>query len=159
MNSVRIVESMWQDLRYAVRQMRAHPAFTVVAVLYLALGIGANAALFQLLDALLLRSLPVKAPQQLITLVDHSGRTGHFSDPPNGFTYPQWENFARTTSRSRTSWPGAQLISISRNPVTFETSTQFSQAGASFRHLASLPLWEGPSRPLMIIAVVAPPTP
>lgn len=88
MNSVNSLESVWQDLRYASRMLRAKPAFTAVAVLSLALGIGANLALFQLVDALLLRSLPVKAPQQLITLVDHSG---HFSDPPNGYTYPQWE--------------------------------------------------------------------
>lgn len=95
MNSVNSLESVWLDLRYAFRQLRLKPAFTVVAVLSLALGIGANAALFQLLDALLLRSLPVKAPQQLarISLVEHSGgRDGHFVDEPNDFSYPQWEH-------------------------------------------------------------------
>lgn len=88
---IRPIESIWHDVRYAARLMRSKPAFTTVAMLSLALGIGANVALFQLVDALLLRSLPVKAPQQLVTLTDHSSRTGHFADDPNDFTYPQWE--------------------------------------------------------------------
>ena len=59
-------ESMCQDLRYTFRQMRASPGFTVVAVVILALGIGANTAIFSLLNALMLRSLPVRDPQLLI---------------------------------------------------------------------------------------------
>jgi predicted permease len=54
-----------QDLRYAIRQLRAAPAFTTVAILILALGIGANTAIFSLLDAVVLRSLPVRDPQRL----------------------------------------------------------------------------------------------
>lgn len=90
---VRTLEGFNQDLRHATRMLRAKPAFTGVAVLSLALGIGANAALFQLLNALLLRSLPVNAPQELvnISLAGESGRNGHFEDSPNDFTYPQWE--------------------------------------------------------------------
>lgn len=90
---IRALEGVGQDLRHAVRILRAKPGFTAVAVLSLALGIGANAALFQLLNALLLRSLPVRAPQELvnISLAGESGRNGHFEDSPNDFTYPQWE--------------------------------------------------------------------
>src|SRR5690348_8075381 len=68
MNSLGWIESVWQDLRYGARNLRANPGFTVVAVLSLALGIGANAALFQLIDAVMLRSLPVKAPEQLVRI-------------------------------------------------------------------------------------------
>jgi predicted permease len=65
---VRLIEDFVGDLRYALRMMRRAPSFTVVAVLSLALGIGANTAIFSLLDALLLKSLPVHDPHQLYEL-------------------------------------------------------------------------------------------
>ncbi len=60
------IESLWQDLRFAVRVLRKSPAFTAVAILTLALGIGANTAIFSFIDALLLRSIPVKDSGQLV---------------------------------------------------------------------------------------------
>ena len=64
---------MTGDLRYAIRQLRQSPAFTVVAVVSLALGIGANTAIFSLMDAVLFRTLPVKNPQEMYYLAHGFG--------------------------------------------------------------------------------------
>jgi predicted permease len=70
------LDSFLQDLRYGIRSMFRSPALTLVALLSLALGIGANTAIFSFLDALLLRSLPVKDPAQLVVFGGEEGEAG-----------------------------------------------------------------------------------
>jgi hypothetical protein len=68
MNTIGFLETIWQDLRYAARLIRLEPGFFTVAILCLALGIGANTAIFSMYHALLLRLLPVARPEELVTL-------------------------------------------------------------------------------------------
>ena len=91
------VETCWQDLRYATRQLRASPLFTAAAILSLALGIGANTAIFQLIDAVRLRTLPVKNPQEIAKVaIDHRGSaSGHFSTRYPDLTYAVWEQIRK----------------------------------------------------------------
>ncbi len=87
---------IFQELRYAVRQLRKAPVFTVVAVATLALGIGANTAVFTLLDQALLRSLPVSHPEQLVRLQFTGSVRGHFNtfggDDHDYFSYPMYRD-------------------------------------------------------------------
>lgn len=76
-----------QDLRYAARCLWTNPGFSAVAILSLALGIGANSALFSVLNAVLLRALPVAHPEQLFELTQAGSRYGR----PDGFSYPLFE--------------------------------------------------------------------
>src|SRR6266403_4664975 len=88
-----LVETLWQDLEFGLRLLRFNPAFAAAAILSLALGIGANTAIFQLLDAVRLRTLPVKNPQELAGIaIDHrKGASGHFTSRYSDLTYAMWQ--------------------------------------------------------------------
>jgi hypothetical protein len=94
MNTLGWLDTFWRDVRYGSRVLLRQPVFTLVAVLSLTLGIGTNTAIFQLIDTVRLRTLPVDAPQQLIRVsVDagDSGRTGRFTSRYSQLTYPLYE--------------------------------------------------------------------
>jgi putative ABC transport system permease protein len=87
------VQTLWQDLRYGLRQLAKSPAFAAVAILTLAMGIGANAAIFQLIDAVRLRTLPVKDPNRLaiVHIEKKNWGSGNFNGPYAEFTFPLWQ--------------------------------------------------------------------
>lgn len=96
MNTVSWLESVAQDLRYGARLLLTSPGFAVVATVSLALGIGANTAIFQLVDAVRLRNLPVKSPHELAEIKILGGNQGMGMNGPYGeLTRPIWEEIRR----------------------------------------------------------------
>src|SRR5690349_21797503 len=92
-----MLDSIFKDLRYGFRQLRRNPSFTTIAVLSLALGIGANTAIFQLVNAVRLRTLPVANPEELayVDFAPGSMRSGNFSTRNARFTFAQWEEIRK----------------------------------------------------------------
>jgi putative ABC transport system permease protein len=91
------MDSILRDLRFGFRQLRSNPTFTLVAVLSLALGVGANTAVFQLIDAIRLQPLPVENPRELALLdfAKNSQRSGNWSTRSARFTYALWEEIRK----------------------------------------------------------------
>jgi predicted permease len=94
------METFLQDIRYGLRMLLKNPAFTTVAVITLALGIGANTAIFSLINALMLRMLPVKNPAELVVIGDPAGVHSRSSGTPQlrYFSYPLFRAFRDNTS-------------------------------------------------------------
>jgi predicted permease len=130
------LEALWQDVRYSVRTLAGTPAFTIVAVLSLALGIGANTALFSLTDVMLLRALPVRNPRELVEFVRARPDGGMMTNLP----YPVFEYFRRDrevlSDVFATSWSSP----VFRAGGTSERITAHEVSGSFFPSLGVQPL-------------------
>ena len=117
------VGTVWSDVRYGLRQLRRAPGFAVVALITLGLGIGANTAIFSLIDAALLKMLPVRDPQQLVQL-----KTVNPGSPVDDqFSYPQYKAI-----RGRTQvFAGALAFRRMRN-IDFEVDGRGGLANGQF---------------------------
>ncbi len=87
------MQTIWQDLRYGLRMLINKPGFTAVAIFTLALGIGANTAIFTVVDAALLRGLPYQNPDRLYHLWE---RTPQAEFPQREFSYPDYQDYQKT---------------------------------------------------------------
>lgn len=129
----RLLGELLADVRYGLRQLRRNPGFTAVAIITLALGIGANTAIFSLIDALMLRSLPVRDPAQLVVLRWSGHKSprffgySSFGDCPTNmgaaevvgcsFSYPFFENLRSKSAvfSSLTAFAGPGDFDLSGN--------------------------------------------
>ncbi len=95
------MQTFWQDLRYGLRMLAKNPGFAAIAILTLALGIGANTAIFSLTNQILLRQLPVKHPEELVVLRSPGEKEGHVwsdGDDAQSFSYPVYKGLRDNTS-------------------------------------------------------------
>ena len=85
------MHTILQDLRYAARMLRNRPGFTLVAVITLSLGIGANTAIFSVVNAVLLRRLPFKDPERLVSIYERRANSGEANLPVSGHEFAAWQ--------------------------------------------------------------------
>ena len=129
----RWLEDFAQDLRYTLRTLGKTPGFTTVALLTLALGVGANTALFTLLDGLVLRNLPVPHPEQLVRFGAHSP-----DDPFTALSLPMFQELSRGQNvfSSTFAWWGDAVLNVetdgvlSRGDIWGVTGNFYSAFGA-----------------------------
>ncbi len=128
------LDDLFMDVRYAVRVLRKNPAFAIVAITSLALAIGANTAIFSLLNGLVLRALPVQHPEQLVRFGAQSGDESFVA-----LSLPLFEQIssAQKVFSSTFGWLGDRLSTVeingalSRNDIWAVTATFYSELGAT----------------------------
>jgi predicted permease len=127
------LETLMQDLRYGTRMLRRSPGFTFVAVLTLALGIGANTAIFSVINAVLLRPLPFKDPDRLVQLWETENAPGNY--PLTGPDYLDWQS-QNTTMEGTSLYAGRGVLNGSGTGETQPVS--FVRTQANFFNVMSV---------------------
>ena len=130
-------ESLWQDFRYGARQILKSPGFAIVAILSLALGIGANTAIFTLINDLLLKQLPVRAPEQLFSFGEgNNAGAMELSDPGPYDIFPY--EFYRRIAQQQTPFEGVTAFASFPTMVSVRTgSGTAGPAAQAISHLVS----------------------
>src|SRR4029077_13300632 len=134
--------SFWRDLRHAFRFLRLSPGFTFVAVLTLALGIGANTAIFQLIDSIRLRTIPVQNPQELgtVRIADRHWGSGQFSSRYSQLSFAMWEQIRKRQEgfAEIAAWSGQRFNLATGGEVRYANGIRVS--GDFFRVLGVEPI-------------------
>ena len=142
MNTATFLEGLWQDLRYAARSVRRSPGFAAVAIASLALGVGANTAIFQLLNTIRIRTLPVHRPQELaqIRITDPKNMRGSVNGDYGPLTNAIWERIRDTQQgfSSVFAWAGTGFDLASGGQARYARGLWVS--GAFFETLGVTPV-------------------
>src|SRR5262249_2005546 len=87
-----IMQTLWQDLRYGARMLLKSPGFALIAVITLALGVGANTAIFSVINSLMLRPLPFKEPDRLLQVWETEVNRGHYEGSSSYPNFADWRD-------------------------------------------------------------------
>jgi putative ABC transport system permease protein len=132
------MESLLQDLRYALRLLRRSPGFAAAAILTLALGMGANTVMFSVLNTVLLRPLPYPQADRLVQIWETDARQGHLRGPVSLYNLLEWRKQSRTF---------AEMASYEYNPVVLTGTTprriQSEFVSAGFFDVYGVSPWKG----------------
>jgi predicted permease len=151
------MESFWQDMRFGARMLAKNPGFTAIAIVVLGLGIGANAAIFSLVNAFLLRPMAVENPDELVSCYNKNTKTRQY----RAFSYPEYCDLRdRTDIFSNLMAHDLTMIGISEGDTTRRTfadivsSNYFATYGARmYRGREFLPAEERPGSAIPVVIV------
>src|ERR1041385_5038365 len=118
------------DLRFAFRQLLKNPGFTAVAVLTLALGIGANTAMFSIINGVMLKPLPYPEPERLVTLWERSPQRGIEQERVSGPNYLDWraQNSVLAEIAFSPGWQGSEELNLVLSDSTTRIAGSYASA-------------------------------
>src|SRR6185503_13105753 len=116
------MDSIINDIRFGVRGLLKRPAFTVIAVVTLALGIGANTAIFSVVNAVLLRPLPFKEPDRLMVVWERRANSGRANLPISGHEFAAFQERAKSFDALTLIQPNALNLTGQGDPVIVNTA-------------------------------------